>query len=99
MIIQFPTDKRENRSRRSENASSAPSSPAGISPKAAVAVALRGLAPDHQTAIVETYFRGRSVREAAAVLGISPELLKTRIYDAMCALNRALSQMGVAQAA
>jgi DNA-directed RNA polymerase specialized sigma24 family protein len=99
MIIQFPTDKSGKRSRRSENASSAPPSPGTVSQRAAVAVALRGLAPDQQTAIVETYFRGRSVREAAGVIGVSPELLKTRIYDAMCALNRALSQMGVARAA
>jgi len=100
MAIPLPIGKREN---RNNGSGSTPSSGSNIGPnigpKAAVAVALRGLAPDHRTALVETYFRGRSVREAAKVLGVSPELVKTRVYYAMRALNLALSELGALPAA
>jgi RNA polymerase sigma-70 factor (ECF subfamily) len=95
MAIPLPIGKRENRN----SSRKTPSGKPDIGPKAAAAMALRGLAPDHRAALVETYFRGRSVREAAKVLGVSPELLKTRVYYAMRALNLALSELGATPAA
>jgi RNA polymerase sigma-70 factor, ECF subfamily len=64
-----------------------------------VAVALRGLDPELRAAIVETYFRGRTAREAATVLGVSSELVKARLYWAMRELNSALSGLEVMPAA
>jgi RNA polymerase sigma-70 factor (ECF subfamily) len=63
------------------------------------ATALRALAPDQRAAIVETYFRGRTVREAAGILEVPPEVITARIYLAMRALNSALSELEVKPAA
>ena len=60
-----------------------------------IADALATLSPDHRTVIVETYFRGRSVAEAAAVLGIPPGTVKSRTFYALRALRLALEERGV----
>jgi DNA-directed RNA polymerase specialized sigma24 family protein len=88
-------EKRENR----DDTRWTPSGSAGIAARAAVAAAVRGLAPDHRAALVETFFRGRTVREAARVLGVSPEQVKIRVYYAMRALNSALPELGEIQTA
>jgi len=56
--------------------------------------ALRSLSADHRDAIVETYFRGRSVAEAAAVLGVPPGTVKSRTYYGLRALRAALEELG-----
>lgn len=60
-----------------------------------VADALATLSPDHRAVIVETYYRGRSVAEAAAVLGVPPGTVKSRTFYALRALRLALEERGV----
>ena len=62
----------------------------------AVAEALASLRPDHRSVIVETYYRGCSVAEAAATLGIPPGTVKSRTYYALRALKLALQERGLA---
>ena len=57
--------------------------------------ALDSLSADHRAVIVETYYRGRSVAEAAAVLGIPSGTVKSRTYYALRALKLALAERGV----
>jgi RNA polymerase sigma-70 factor (ECF subfamily) len=60
-----------------------------------IADALAALSPDHRAVLVETYYRGRSVAEAAAVLGVPPGTVKSRSYYALRALRLALQERGV----
>jgi RNA polymerase sigma-70 factor, ECF subfamily len=60
-----------------------------------VTEALDSLSRDHRAVIVETYYRGRSVAEAAQVLGIPPGTVKSRCYYALRALKLALAERGV----
>jgi RNA polymerase sigma-70 factor (ECF subfamily) len=60
-----------------------------------VTEALDSLSREHRAVIVETYYRGRSVAEAAAVLGIPPGTVKSRCYYALRALKLALAERGV----
>ena len=57
--------------------------------------ALHALSQEHRAVIVETYYRGRSVAEAAHVLGIPPGTVKSRCYYALRALKLALVERGV----
>ena len=60
-----------------------------------VADALNSLSREHRVVIVETYYRGRSVAEAAAALGIPPGTVKSRCYYALRALKLALAERGM----
>ncbi len=62
----------------------------------AVADALRALRPDHRAVLVETYYRGRSVAEAASVLGVPAGTVKSRTFYALKALKLALEERGLA---
>jgi len=55
---------------------------------------LATLSRDHREAIVETYFRGRSVAEAAEVLGVPAGTVKSRTYYGLRALRAALEERG-----
>jgi RNA polymerase sigma-70 factor (ECF subfamily) len=57
--------------------------------------ALDALSAEHRAVIVETYYRGRTVAEAAAVLGIPAGTVKSRSYYALRALKLALAERGV----
>jgi RNA polymerase sigma-70 factor (ECF subfamily) len=57
--------------------------------------ALDSLSPEHRAVIVETYYRGRTVAEAASVLGIPVGTVKSRCYYALRALKLALAERGV----
>jgi RNA polymerase sigma-70 factor (ECF subfamily) len=57
--------------------------------------ALASLSPEHRAVIVETYYRGRTVAEAARVLGIPPGTVKSRCHYALRALKLALAERGV----
>lgn len=61
-----------------------------------VAEALADLSPSHRAVIIETYYRGHSVAEAAAALGIPPGTVKSRTYYALRALKLALEERGLA---
>jgi RNA polymerase sigma-70 factor (ECF subfamily) len=57
--------------------------------------ALRALSHAHREILVETYFRGRTVPEAAAALGLPLGTAKSRVYYALRALRDALAERGV----
>ncbi|CAN5285556.1 sigma-70 family RNA polymerase sigma factor [soil metagenome] len=57
--------------------------------------ALAALSPEHRVVLVECYFHGRSVAEAAGRLGIPPGTVKSRTHYALKALKLALQEMGV----
>jgi RNA polymerase sigma-70 factor (ECF subfamily) len=59
-----------------------------------VVAALRTLSPEHRDVILECYFRGSSVAEAAQTLGIPPGTVKSRTHYALRALRLALEEMG-----
>ncbi|GGL06332.1 sigma-70 family RNA polymerase sigma factor [Mangrovihabitans endophyticus] len=59
--------------------------------------ALRALSQSHREILVETYFRGRTVPEAAEVLGLPLGTAKSRVYYALRALRTALQQRGVTE--
>lgn len=59
-----------------------------------VADALRHLDHKHQSVVFETYFAGRTVREAAIILGLPEGTVKSRLYNAMRTLRRALGELG-----
>ncbi|WP_137813250.1 sigma-70 family RNA polymerase sigma factor [Gandjariella thermophila] len=49
--------------------------------------ALDALSPEHREVLVEIYYRGRSMVEAAQALGIPPGTVKSRCYYALRALR------------
>lgn len=63
-----------------------------------VADAIASLSADHRAVLVETYYRGRSVAEAAAELGVPPGTVKSRTYYALRALKLVLEERGVTEA-
>lgn len=58
--------------------------------------ALATLTPEHREALVHTYYAGRTVSEAAVVLGIPPGTVKSRVFYALRAMRLALEERGVA---
>lgn len=52
--------------------------------------AVATLSPEHRAVLLQVYFRGASVAEAAAALGIPPGTVKSRAYYALRALRRVL---------
>jgi RNA polymerase sigma-70 factor, ECF subfamily len=62
----------------------------------AVAEALAALRPDHRRVLIETYYKGCSVAEAAVTLGIPAGTVKSRTFYALKALKLALEERGLA---
>lgn len=60
-----------------------------------VADALASLAPAHREALLHTYFAGRTVTEAAVVLGVPAGTVKSRLFYGLRALKLALEERGV----
>ena len=56
---------------------------------APIELMLRNLPDQHREILVATHFRGRTTREAARQLGLTPAVAKHRLYQAM----RDLSEM------
>jgi RNA polymerase sigma-70 factor (ECF subfamily) len=60
-----------------------------------VADALGTLTRAHREVLLETFYRGRSVAEAAKALGVPPGTVKSRAYYALRALRVALAERGI----
>ena len=60
-----------------------------------VAEAVTQLSPDHRAVLIECYYRGRPVSEAARRLGVPEGTVKSRTHYALRALKLALEEMGV----
>jgi RNA polymerase sigma-70 factor, ECF subfamily len=60
-----------------------------------VSAALEALSPPHRAVLVQLYFRGESVEEAAASLGIPEGTVKSRSFYALRSLRDALQEQGV----
>jgi RNA polymerase sigma-70 factor (ECF subfamily) len=60
-----------------------------------VADAVTSLSPDHRAVLLECYYRGASVAQAASRLGIPEGTVKSRTHYALRALRLALQEMGV----
>ncbi len=60
-----------------------------------VADALASLRPEHRQVLIETYFRGHSVAEAAAILKIPAGTVKSRTYYALRAFRLVCEERGL----
>jgi RNA polymerase sigma-70 factor (ECF subfamily) len=60
-----------------------------------VAEAVTKLSPDHRAVLLECYYRGAPVAEAARRLGVPEGTVKSRTHYALRALRLALEEMGV----
>ena len=58
-----------------------------------VAEALNRLSPSHREVLVECFYAGRSVAEAAQRLGVPPGTVKSRTYYALRSLKVALEEL------
>ncbi|MFI6349551.1 sigma-70 family RNA polymerase sigma factor [Streptomyces sp. NPDC050560] len=57
--------------------------------------ALGDLTPAHRQVLVETYFKGRTVNEAAEKLGIPSGTVRSRVFYALRSMKLALEERGV----
>lgn len=57
--------------------------------------ALEDLTPAHREALVETYFKGRTVNEAADVLGVPSGTVRSRVFYALRSMKLALEERGI----
>jgi RNA polymerase sigma-70 factor, ECF subfamily len=62
-----------------------------------IAEALGRLSSVHREVLVECFYQGRSVAEAAARLGVPPGTVKSRTHYALRSLRLVLEEMGVTQ--
>jgi RNA polymerase sigma-70 factor, ECF subfamily len=60
-----------------------------------VADAMATLTEQHREALFHTFYAGRTVREAATVLGVPPGTVKSRVFYGLRALKVALDERGV----
>ncbi|KUJ65054.1 RNA polymerase subunit sigma [Streptomyces albus subsp. albus] len=57
--------------------------------------ALGDLTDAHREALIETYFKGRTVSEAAEVLRVPPGTVRSRVFYALRSLRLSLEERGV----
>jgi RNA polymerase sigma-70 factor (ECF subfamily) len=62
-----------------------------------VTAALRTLSLEHREVLLECYFRGSSVQQAAETLGIAAGTVKSRTHYALRALKLAIDELGGVQ--
>jgi RNA polymerase sigma-70 factor (ECF subfamily) len=60
-----------------------------------IADAMAALSAEHQAVLVETYYLGHSVADAAVALGVPSGTVKSRTFYALRALKLALAERGV----
>jgi RNA polymerase sigma-70 factor, ECF subfamily len=92
-------DWRTARSRRERVTEHLPERPVGDATDATVdrqivMAAMRTLSVEHRAVLHECYFRGASVAEASATLGVPAGTVKSRTHYALRALKLALEEMG-----
>jgi RNA polymerase sigma-70 factor (ECF subfamily) len=92
-------DWRTARARRERVSDAVPEQPVADATEHAVdrqlvVAAMRTLSPEHQAVLLECYFRGSSVAEAAAALGVPAGTVKSRTHYALRALRLAVEEMG-----
>ena len=66
----------------------------GVVDSMVVLDALNKLSDDHRNVLVELYYRGRSVAEAAQALGIPPGTVKSRSFHALRAMRGVMGGVG-----
>jgi len=66
----------------------------GVVDSMTVLGAMDGLSNEHREVLVEIYYRGRTVAEAARTLGVAPGTVKSRSYYALRALRAAMISSG-----
>jgi RNA polymerase sigma-70 factor (ECF subfamily) len=66
-----------------------------VTTRAAVHESLAALSPSHRAVLVELYYLGSSVAEAAGRLGVPPGTVKSRSHYALRALRDGLHRRGV----
>ena len=62
-----------------------------------VAEALGRLSAQHREVLVQCFYRGRSVAETAALLGVPPGTVKSRTHYGLRSLRMILNEMGVTE--
>ncbi|WP_153456560.1 sigma-70 family RNA polymerase sigma factor [Streptomyces smaragdinus] len=62
-----------------------------------IADALGDLSEAHRQALVETYFRGRTVAEAAEALRVPPGTVRSRVFYALRSLRLSLEERGAGE--
>ena len=65
-----------------------------IEQRIVLAEALGRLTPDHRRALIEIAIRERTVNEAAALFGVPPGTVKSRLFYALKALRLGLEELG-----
>jgi RNA polymerase sigma-70 factor, ECF subfamily len=63
-----------------------------------VSKALGALSAAHREVLVEVYYRGNTIDEAARLLGVPPGTVKSRTYYALRALRQAFEKQGLTSA-
>ena len=79
------------------SATMGPDDPERIVESVAMNDALRSLTHAHREILVETYFNGRTISEAAQKLAIPLGTAKSRVHHALRSLREALAQRGLVQ--
>jgi RNA polymerase sigma-70 factor (ECF subfamily) len=74
-----------------------PDDPERVVESVAMNDALRDLTHAHREILVETYFNGRTISEAAQKLAIPLGTAKSRVHHALRSLREALAQRGLVQ--
>nr|WPS70489.1 sigma factor-like helix-turn-helix DNA-binding protein [Kitasatospora cystarginea] len=70
-----------------------PTAPAAGTPRRpAIAEALAALPAEHREAITESFLRGRTVHQAAELLGLPPQAVKSRVFYGLHRLALALEE-------
>ena len=62
---------------------------------ALVADALSALEPEHRVVVVRAFYRGESVTELSAALGLPRDVVKSRLHLGLRSLSLALRENGV----
>ena len=92
------TDRVRAKAARPQEVAESPATPPiardhaqGVVDSMTVLGALDRLSPEHREVLVEMYYRGRTVQETAAALGVPPGTVKSRSYYALRAMRAVIS--------